>query len=321
MNCWGLRSEKKRNLLYEWLKQKKYDIILLQETHITENMVHQMERNWNGKLYQSVSTSSHHSGVCTLINPTLEIKIIETIIDEEGRLLILKTEMEESIYCIVNVYMPTKLKDRKYFIKTLEKKLLQENMNANYLIIAGDMNICRNIEDRSTVTHIRDETRLLLEYVMRKLNLLDCWELDKREKYRYTWSNPTGVIKSRLDYYFISKELRPKVKDFATKIVISDKVGKRLTDHKLIEITVKVNTPLKGPGYWKFNNKFLEDAEFCRDIINIIKKNTVEESKKGAREQWEHLKREIKSFSMKYGKDRARNNKKHIQSLEKRLNK
>ena len=44
------------------------------------------------------------------------------------------------------------------------------------------------------------------------------------------------------------------------------------TDHRAV--IWKVQAPLeviKGPGVWKFNDKFLNEDEFCQQVIEIIR--------------------------------------------------
>ena len=49
INVNGLRNDKKRQNVFNWLKSKKYDVILLQETHC-ENSTEEYEwaKDWNG---------------------------------------------------------------------------------------------------------------------------------------------------------------------------------------------------------------------------------------------------------------------------------
>ena len=47
-----------------------------------------------------------------------------------------------------------------------------------------------------------------------------------------------------------------------TKIVISDKLGKRITDHKAVELSSKLSLSAKGSGYWKLNCSLLQNNDF-----------------------------------------------------------
>ena len=128
-----------------------------------------------------------------------------------------------------------------------------------------------------------------------------------------------GGIKSRLDYFLISKNLVNNCDmTFKTKIIISNKVGRRLTDHKLIEISLKIYNQKKGPGYWKLNNTLLSEEEYLEKIKNAIrdikKHSTEKEDKKRV---WEEIKSSIRKISIDYSRNRA----KRLRLEEKKLSK
>ena len=58
--------------------------------------------------------------------------------------------------------------------------------------------------------------------------------------------------------------------------VITNEIGTRMTDHKVITLNSYIHIPEWGPGYWKLNITLLEDDEYCKEIEQIIS-NTVTE--------------------------------------------
>ena len=74
MNVKGLGNKQKRNQVFEWLRNKKFALYLLQETHSTKSIVESWEREWKGQAYFS-GTKSNSEGVAILINDTLPVKI------------------------------------------------------------------------------------------------------------------------------------------------------------------------------------------------------------------------------------------------------
>jgi exonuclease III len=67
INVNGIRNKFRRKSLFKILKQKKYDIICLQETFILDKDKDLWEKEWGGQLYCS-SVSSHSKGQVTLIS-------------------------------------------------------------------------------------------------------------------------------------------------------------------------------------------------------------------------------------------------------------
>ena len=67
INIHGLRNRLKRKSFFDSLKKKKYDIICVQESYITDKDADQWEREWGGRLFYS-SVSSHSMGQLILVN-------------------------------------------------------------------------------------------------------------------------------------------------------------------------------------------------------------------------------------------------------------
>ena len=50
LNARGLREKNKRENLFFWLKEKNAEIIFLQETYWTEELLSKIEREWGAKI-------------------------------------------------------------------------------------------------------------------------------------------------------------------------------------------------------------------------------------------------------------------------------
>lgn len=271
-NCFGLRNPTKRGKVYEWLKSNKTDIAFLQETHCTDNVKHIYDRDWEGISFHSTSDSSHKNGVQILFKKNMNCEIISNKQDDQGRYIIVTIQVGNNIYKLANIYAPTKIKDRDDFLVKLRKILIEENSEDIYFILGGDFNLHLNKTDKNTHSNMEEKTIKKLKDIISDLNLIDCWNSFRNEKYKYTWENSKKDIKSRLDYFLISRPINVNLKKCCTKIVISNKVGRRISDHKLIEINLNINEVNRGPGYWKMNNKILEEKEYQELVIKTIKK-------------------------------------------------
>ena len=75
----GLRNKQKRRRLFEWIRNKKFEIIALQETYCTEDFIDQFNSDWDGQVWHSPTTSSDSSGTCILISKEFDNEIIKCI--------------------------------------------------------------------------------------------------------------------------------------------------------------------------------------------------------------------------------------------------
>ena len=95
INVNGLRNDKKRQNVFNWLKNKKHDIILLQDTHCA-NSDEEKEwvHDWNGTSLWCNGTRSS-KGVAILIKRTTTVKILSYNGHENGRIICLKIQIND----------------------------------------------------------------------------------------------------------------------------------------------------------------------------------------------------------------------------------
>ena len=105
INAQGLRDKIKRNRFYEWVKNQKANIILVQETHFSEEILPFIRTEWKGEIIHSIGTSQSR-GVSIFICKNINAEIIDTTIDQDGRYIILNIKINDNVYCITNVYAP-----------------------------------------------------------------------------------------------------------------------------------------------------------------------------------------------------------------------
>ena len=84
LNCNGLRHTTKRRSIFQYIKAKQVDIILLQETHIEESDAPQCEQEWeSGNIVYNPGTSNSAGQMLLTKKP---VQILESTIHEKGRL-------------------------------------------------------------------------------------------------------------------------------------------------------------------------------------------------------------------------------------------
>ena len=146
------------------------------------------------------------------------------------------------------------------------------------------------------------------------LDIVDMWRIHNPAVERFTWSNSSGKIRCRLDYFLISKHLAPRTYKTDVKSYYD-------SDHSPIYTEIKYkNTERKaGPGFWKFNNSLLENEEFVTNLkFFIIHAKEKHRNTKDKKLYWEMIKMEIRMFCIPFCKRLAKSNRsKEIELLRK----
>ena len=204
VNARGLRQENKRFDLFNSFKQQKLDIILVQETHWTPRDIPLLSKEWNVTFYcAGVSTNS--KGVSIIINNTFEHTVTKTVLDKDGRYLLINLELPDlCCFSMINVYGPNS--DDTTWLESLQKKLeadLLENQ-----VWMGDWNTPLEIIDIYNYQSIRHKNiNQQIKKLMNTNGLIDIWREQNPDKLRFTWGTKKPFKRSRLDYCLISQNL------------------------------------------------------------------------------------------------------------------
>ena len=139
------------------------------------------------------------------------------------------------------------------------------------------------------------------------------------QRNNYTWRNKSFKIQCRLDFFLISKKLNDLTEN--CKILYAPE-----TDHSATLIHVKSDELRhnKGPGFWKFNQSLLKDEIYVSrlrtdrtEIPNFRKKySNVEDLTL----KWDLIKMEIRGFTIKYSKNKAKKRKSTEIHLQNQIN-
>ena len=122
-------------------------------------------------------------------------------------------------------------------------------------------------------------------------------------------------MQCRLDYFLISNELSNHASDCCINFAPN-------TDHSAVEINLiaeefKQN---KGPGFWKLNSSLLEDNRYVSQLReNILEFKSKYETVKDLGLRWDLIKMEIRGFTVKYTKIKARRRRDEEQILQNKI--
>lgn len=138
LNVQGIRSRDKRARLKEYIKHKKLQVLFLQETHFSpgiSNFVKMEFNDWD--VFNSYGTSASR-GCSIFISKTLRYDLIECVTDMNGRYLLLDISLDNSIYCLINVYANNDKCTRNTFFENLNSIIKKKSQGLK--ISGGDMN-------------------------------------------------------------------------------------------------------------------------------------------------------------------------------------
>ena len=103
--------------MFTWCCKRKADVIFLQETHSKEDSEKQWANEWGGESFFSHG-SPNSCRVAILIRNNFNCVIQKSIVDPQGRFIILKAGIQDKVYILVNILRQTKTKSAANFIKT-----------------------------------------------------------------------------------------------------------------------------------------------------------------------------------------------------------
>ena len=138
-------------MLFEWIRNKKFEIIALQETYCTEDFIDKFNSDWDGQVWHSPATSSHSIGTCILIPKEFNIEIINVYNDKAGQIVILNFMYLDDILTIANIYAPNDKSQRIQFLKELPSCIVKSCQGVDNMFVLGDFNSVTDKSDRSTV--------------------------------------------------------------------------------------------------------------------------------------------------------------------------
>ena len=261
MNVRGLADYSKRRNLFHYLRIKKYDIIMLQETHLSKKLENVINTQWGAKCWYSHGTSASR-GVAIFFRKTLACQVHNVINSNEGRYLILYVSYKDKKLLFVNIYAPNV--DNPIFFQELFHNV--KRFTPHYTIIGGDFNFAFDlgVDKVGSANSTHNKSRKNVFSNKDALELVDVWRWLHPDKFEFTWKrlNPSPTF-VRLDYFLISKALLHMVAECNIDPPLQ-------SDHSAVSLEILFNFTKRGPGYWKFNVSLLLDSEYVSKISKLL---------------------------------------------------
>ena len=258
--------------------------------------------------------SPNSRGVAIRFKKGVDCIIHSKILDLAGRYVILKAEIKEKTYLLINIYAPNKDTNIVEFFKdlgtTLQKEDLDEEEN---IILGGDFNcpLIPVLDKRGGILLPRKSVVGTIDCLCADLDLVDIWRVKNPSTKSYTWSQNSPMILCRLDLF--NNNLQDLVS--TTDIIPAIK-----TDHAAISIEFNISEKyVKGPGHWKMNCSLLDDEDYVRDVTTKIPIWLIEGQKEltDDRSIWDWTKCKIRAHEIQHSKRKAMERKEKEANLQK----
>ena len=279
---------------------------MLQETHSSSDIEQYWNRDWGDSIIYSHGKKSDSCGVAILISPCLDIKVIESYKDDEGRFLAIKIEFSEGEHLLLcNIYAPTRNKclDQLDFLYDVKAKLAM--IDYVHLIMGGDYNTIFDIKfdkqggDMNNCTNrYTDELIAFME----TYSLIDAIRFLYPQKKIFTRVQRKPAVLSRIDHWLISSQLCNFLKFAQVHPGLK-------SDHSIITLKISKANANRGRGFWKFNAELLKDLQYVNNTKLLIAElctKTLHMNDKGLR--WDFIKNEIRGHTLIFSsvKNKAR---------------
>ena len=214
---------------------------------------------------------------------------------------------------LLNVYAPNE--DNQEFFASKLKEV--EQYEYNFKIIGGDFNTILNpttdkFSEAGSDSFNKQSTKFLNNYLENK-NWVDPWRLLNPDKRLYTWSRSKPTLSfSHLDFWLVPLEIFQQVTH-------ADILPGFLSDHSIIVLKIQILQNERGDGYWKLNDKILENEAYVQEMRNLISDTVQSGQSLNKRMLWESIKIQAISFSKEKSKRNASKNKEELVKLERHL--
>ena len=305
----GLGDLQKRRRVFNYLKQLKSDVFLLQETHSTVESEELWRKQWRGSIFFSHGESNAR-GVCVLVKDSLDATIKVASADPEGRYLVLEVEINHRAITVCNVYAPNK-DDTSYFegvFKEVEKTETAEK------VIGGDFNLTLNNEiDRKGSDYNHHKAANYINNYLEVNEMTDIWRHCNKDIREFSWMRvKQGKVRShfaRLDFFLCSDSLVNRV------VECSMKPGYN-TDHSIVQLFINNTDVKRGKGMWKFNTKHLTDATYVQGIKKILHQSAVNYERYNPLTKWEMMKCDAIGYSKVYAIEKSKKKNERLNTLK-----
>uniref|UniRef100_A0A669DGZ9 Reverse transcriptase domain-containing protein n=1 Tax=Oreochromis niloticus TaxID=8128 RepID=A0A669DGZ9_ORENI len=311
-NVHGAGSREKRLKILNQLKKLQADVVLLQETHMPVTGLNKLKTPEFPNVF-SACYNSRQRGVAILIHKNINFTVLDTVIDPEGRFLIVKLSILNQKLGIVSIYGPN-VDDPSFFHGFFSA--LSEHLDCT-IVLGGDLNLGLNEEmDRLNTTGTQrnwQSTNIIKQY-MSDFGLCDAWRSLHPNSKEYSFFSHVHHSYSRLDYFLISSSLLSDISDTEIHPIA-------VSDHAPVSLTLMQKNNTTPSKNWRFNTSLLKDEEFIKyfkkEWTSYLDFNDIPGT--SASVLWEAGKAVMRGKIISFSSHKKKEENKNIQELEKNI--
>lgn len=256
-NVNGVLNPTKRSKIVSKMKKEGVEVILLQETHLTEKEHAKLKRNGSNQIFSASYKSGHGRGGAILISGRISFEKISVTGNKEGRFIMVKGNLEGEVVTLVNVYAPPG-SDRGFYRQMFDLMItgghLNQRLNSQLDSSAG------GIQKSAISKKIKD--------LMAELGVVDVWrDLNPTSK-NYTYYSSPHNIYTRIDYFLMYNKDMYRVEK--CEIGIMD-----LSDHCPLYLTLSLASE-KKTTIWRLNSNILKGhmkEEIVKELQTYVEDN------------------------------------------------
>ena len=182
-NCNGLKNVINFENFISIIHDRKFSMVLLQETFWDDAYVNSVKHLYEGDIYCSNSLHDRR-GVAVLVNNYLKNKIKCVCKDSDGRFIHITYEEDGQLFNVISLYAPNVNAERVIFFNFVK----QYTEKLDNLIIGGDFNTSLSMLDRGGKSnHVIDEPCKKLCDLIENNNLYDVWRTRNKSSRIFLW--------------------------------------------------------------------------------------------------------------------------------------
>ncbi|KAF8053963.1 Endonuclease/exonuclease/phosphatase [Lyophyllum atratum] len=251
------------------MREKRIGILLVQETHLTDDRKTEIESLFEKRLKLFTShdpdNPSGRGGVAVVLNRSLtNVQGVRSTEIVPGRALLIQTNwhLEEKISILV-VYAPnvTSTDGREnaaFWIAIGEFFTARPNLRVD--LLAGDFNMVEDLVDRLPMRSDPLVATDALQDLTTKLGLVDGWRETFPTNKTYTLLHSSNGTQSRIDRIYISPQHMKTARDWRI-----EQTGVPNADHGMVSVQMAhQQAPEVGRGRWSIPPHVIADKDLRR---------------------------------------------------------
>lgn len=254
LNVKGLNTPYKRSMLWKEARSHQADVLCAQETHIKRDSPIKI-RHPNFPHTFLACSDKKKAGVLIAIKDTVQFDLLHSVVDPNGRFIILVCRIDNVISTLVNSYAPNSRQIS--FLNKLWRRVTR--VKQGHLIWCGDFNGIGDAQMDSTSRGLRPP--LQLGPWFSKLSLFDAWRCYHASERDYTFHSSVHGSFSRIDFFLVDRN--------SLQLIDRCDIGTiSWSDHAPITLSLRLNQTCPVPYVWR-NNTYLLARPETKDMVML----------------------------------------------------